>query len=157
MAYMSQRNMSLTLSVHFADVARFVTKAIDLPTWPPELRMCGERVTVHNLTILVQRIKSMHSKSLAVRLNLADRLALSTGERFQPFVVHNIDSLRTELAAAAAQGDRARGIKLQMLIATAEGRYDFTQRNLNAAFPGLQVERFASWFVKKWDLEQDGK
>lgn len=61
MAYMSQRNMSLTLSVHFADVARFVTKAIDLPTWPPELRMCGERVTVHNLTILVQRIKSMHS------------------------------------------------------------------------------------------------
>ena len=157
MAYMSQRNMSLTLSVHFADVARFVTKAIDLPTWPPELRMCGERVTVHNLTILVQRIKSMHSKSLAVRLNLADRLALSTGERFQPFVVHNIDSLRTELAAAAAQGDRARGIKLQMLIATAEGRYDFTQRNLNSAFPGLQVERFASWFVKKWDLEQDEK
>ena len=41
-----------------------------------------------------------------------------------------------------------------MLIATAEGRYDFTQRNLNAAFPSLQVERFASWFVKKWDLEQ---
>ena len=55
--------------------------------------MCGERVTVHNLTILVQ---------------------------------HNVNSLRTELAAAAVQGDRARGIKLQMLIATAEGRYDFT-------------------------------
>lgn len=90
-------------------------------------------------------------------MKLADQLALSTGEKFQPFVVHNIDSLRTELAAAAAQGDRARGIKLQMLIATAEGRYDFTQRNLNAAFPGLQVERFASWFVKKWDLEQDDK
>jgi hypothetical protein len=40
------------------DVARFVTKAIDLPTWPLELRMCGERVTVHNLTILVQRLRS---------------------------------------------------------------------------------------------------
>lgn len=95
--------------------------------------MCGERVTVHNLTILVQRIKR---------------------ERFQPFIVQNVNSLRSELAAAAAKGDRARGIKLQMLIATAEGRYDFTQRNLNAAFPGLQVERFAGWFVKKWDLEQ---
>ncbi|KAM0706280.1 hypothetical protein Q7P35_005605 [Cladosporium inversicolor] len=116
------------------DVARFVTKAIDLPTWPPELRMCGERVTVHNLTILVQRIKK---------------------ERFQPFIVHNVNSIRTALAAAAVQGDRARGIKLQMLLATAEGRYDFTQRNLNAAFPGLQVDRFAGWFVKKWDLEQD--
>lgn len=44
-----------------ADVARFVTKAIDLRTWPPELRMCGERVTVHNLTILVQRLKSRYS------------------------------------------------------------------------------------------------
>jgi hypothetical protein len=41
-----------------------------------------------------------------------------------------------------------------MLLATAEGRYDFTQRNLNAAFPGLTVEKFAGWFVKKWDLEQ---
>ena len=82
------------------------------------------------------------------------KFTFSTGERFQPFIVHNINSLRSELAAAAAQGDRARGIKLQMLIATAEGRYDFTQRNLNAAFPGLQVERFAGWFVKKWDLEQ---
>lgn len=41
------------------DVARFVTKAIDLPTWPAELRMCGERVTVHNLTVLIQRLKSM--------------------------------------------------------------------------------------------------
>jgi hypothetical protein len=85
------------------------------------------------------------------------KLALSTGERFQPLIVHNVNSLRSELAAAAAQGDRARGIKLQMLIATAEGRYDFTQRNLNAAFPGLQVERFAGWFVKKWDLEQGGE
>jgi len=40
------------------DVARFVTKAIDLQTWPLELRMCGERVTVHNLTILAQRLRS---------------------------------------------------------------------------------------------------
>jgi hypothetical protein len=46
--------------VYFPDVARFVTKAIDLPSWPPEFRMCGERVTVHNLTILVQRIKSTY-------------------------------------------------------------------------------------------------
>lgn len=43
------------------DVARFVTKAIDLATWPLELRMCGERVTVHNLTVLAQRLRSkMH-------------------------------------------------------------------------------------------------
>lgn len=117
--------------------------------------MCGERVTVHNLTILVQRIKSMYTNTFNQYGSPSlTNLTLPTGERFQPFMVHNINSLRSELATAAAQGDRARGIKLQMLIATAEGRYDFTQRNLNAAFPGLQVERFAGWFVKKWDLEQ---
>ena len=114
--------------------------------------MCGERVTVHNLTILVQRIKSMHPPFQRSR-TLTDHFIL-TEERFQPFIVHNVNSIRTALAAAAVQGDRARGIKLQMLLATAEGRYDFTQRNLNAAFPGLTVEKFAGWFVKKWDLEQ---
>lgn len=67
---------------------------------------------------------------------------------------HNPSSLRAELANAAVQGDRLRGMKLQMLIATAEGRYDFPTRNLNDAFPGLQVERFADWFVKKWNAHQ---
>lgn len=40
------------------DVANFVTKALSLPTWPAELHMVGERITVHNLAILVERLKS---------------------------------------------------------------------------------------------------
>lgn len=68
--------------------------------------------------------------------------------------MHNINTLRAELAAAAARRDRARGMKLQMLISTAEGRYDFAQSNLNAMFPGLQVQRFAGWFVNKWNIQQ---
>jgi hypothetical protein len=138
--------------VFLADVARFVTKAIDLPNWPPELRMCGERVTVHNLTILVQRLKSTGITPLYLSIR-ADHF--SSEEGFQPFIVHNINTLRAEFAAAAARQDRARCMKVQMMIATVEGRYDFTQRNLNTAFPGLQVERFANWFVKKWDIEQE--
>lgn len=139
------------------DVARFVTKSIDLQTWPPELRMCGERVTVHNLTILIQRLKSKSKGSsyqpfAPQKVELAV-LTLATEQRFQPLTNHNPSTLRAELATAAARGDRARGMKLQMLIATAEGRYDFAQHNLNSAFPRLQVERFASWFVQKWDLE----
>jgi hypothetical protein len=116
--------------------------------------MCGERVTVHNLTILVQRLKST-KLPLANSSILADR-PLPLEQKFQPFVVHNINTLRAEFAAAAARGDRARGVKLQMLIATVEGHYDFTQRNLNTAFPGVQVERFTAWFVKKWNIEQTG-
>lgn len=39
------------------DVGRFVTKALDLPRWPPELRMCGQRMAVKDLVSLVQRLK----------------------------------------------------------------------------------------------------
>jgi hypothetical protein len=69
-------------------------------------------------------------------------------------ITHNPGSLRAEFTNAAVQGDRLRGYKLQMLIATAEGRYDFPTRNLNDAFPALQVERFADWFVKRWESHQ---
>jgi hypothetical protein len=148
----SQRQQADSYDVFLADVARFVTKAIDLPNWPPELRMAGERVTVHNLTILVQRLKSTQVTPLHLSIS-ADNF--SSEERFQPFIVHNINTLRAEFSAAAARQDRARCLKVQMMIATVEGRYDFTQRNLNTAFPGIQVERFANWFVKKWDIEQE--
>lgn len=39
------------------DVAKFVTKALDMPQWPSELRMCGERITVKNLVATVQTMK----------------------------------------------------------------------------------------------------
>jgi len=66
---------------------------------------------------------------------------------------HTLATLRSELLVAAASNDRPRGMKLQALIATAEGRYDFTQPNLNAAFPDLVPERFAQWFQRKWQLQ----
>lgn len=48
-------------------------------------------------------------------------------------------------------------MQLRALMATAEGGYDFSHSNLNPAFPSLQPEPFASWFAKKWDLEQKTK
>lgn len=44
------------------DVAKFVTKSLDLPQWPAELRMRGERVAVKDLVALVQRLKGMHHR-----------------------------------------------------------------------------------------------
>lgn len=43
------------------DVARFVTRALDLPFWPSELRMCGERIRVRDLVHSVQRLMGEHS------------------------------------------------------------------------------------------------
>lgn len=53
----NQPNVTICMT-SVRDVAKFVTKAIDLPTWPNELRMSGERVNVQNLALLVQRVKS---------------------------------------------------------------------------------------------------
>lgn len=39
------------------DVARFVTRALDLRKWPPVMSMYGERLTVIELLQLVQQIK----------------------------------------------------------------------------------------------------
>jgi len=42
------------------DVARFVVAALELPTWPTELRMMGERMSVLNV---VQEAESMRGKT----------------------------------------------------------------------------------------------
>ncbi|KAK5124712.1 hypothetical protein LTR85_001425 [Meristemomyces frigidus] len=114
------------------DVGKFVTKAIDLPQWPSELRMCGQRVAVKDLVLLVQQLKR--------------RL-------FDPIQWHNPASLRSELQLATLQEDSARQMRLHSLIATAEGRYDFAQANLNQRFPDVRVISFQEWFITKWSLQ----
>ena len=63
-AYDSGNNLNVTICISAAqDVARFVTKAIDLPQWPPELQMAGQRVLVKDLVTLVQRLKGIYLPS----------------------------------------------------------------------------------------------
>lgn len=84
------------------DVARFVTKAIDLPTWPLELSMCGERVTVHNLTILVQRLRSKMDHPITLSKPLFTK-QLSRSK------IPALDHTQPEFSARrACQGCRAR-------------------------------------------------
>ena len=52
-AYDNQNNSNVTICITAAqDVARFVTKALDLQQWPSELRMTGQRVLVKDLVSL---------------------------------------------------------------------------------------------------------
>lgn len=140
------------------DVGKFVTKAIDLPQWPLELRMCGQRVVVRDLVLLVQRLKgkctvTVYStillSSASYPFAMADGVA---GRLFTPIQWHNPDSLRSELRLAVLQEDNERQIRLHSLIATAEGRYDFTQPNLNQHFPDVRITPFQEWFIRKWNL-----
>jgi len=80
----------------------------------------------------------------------ADR---NTGQMFHPCQWHNAGTLRSELQVATLQQDRGRAIRAHALIATTEGRYDFTQPNLNRHFPNVATLSFQDWFVRKWQLQ----
>lgn len=41
------------------DVARFVTAALDLPTWPREFRMRGDQMTVRDVIAVAEQVQGM--------------------------------------------------------------------------------------------------
>jgi len=131
--YDSRNTPNVTICITAArDVAKFVTKALDMPQWPSELRMCGERVTVMDLVCAAERMK---------------------GRAFNPTSYHSPASLGSELQIATVNQDRDRQLQLHALIATAEGRYDYTQFNANQLFPDVKTISFSDWFVAMWNSE----
>ena len=52
--YDSSRNLSNLCLTSVYDVARFVVRALDMPSWPSEMTMCGEKMTVQNLIETIQ-------------------------------------------------------------------------------------------------------
>lgn len=66
-AYDVNNNPNVSICLTAAqDVGRFVTRAIDLPQWPTELRMYGQRIAVKDLVATIQRLKRTLSR-LALR------------------------------------------------------------------------------------------
>ncbi|OQV01592.1 Alcohol dehydrogenase GroES-like domain-containing protein isoform 2 [Cladophialophora immunda] len=108
-----------------ADVARFVVAALDLPSWPREFRLRGERLSVRDVVAIAEEIQG------------------------RPFEVsgHTRSSLQDALTYARAVGDQARETRVHHLIATAEGRYDFVNTNLNQLV-AVHPESFRDWLLR---------
>lgn len=49
------------------DVAQFVVSSLDMPTWPPEMSMCGERMTVSALVETIRACRSISSTSITLQ------------------------------------------------------------------------------------------
>ncbi|KAK3114487.1 hypothetical protein LTR53_007174 [Teratosphaeriaceae sp. CCFEE 6253] len=129
-AYNAQNVPNVTICMTAAqDVGKFVTKALDLPQWPAELKMCGQRIAVQDLVGLVQRWR---------------------GQNFNPIQWHGPGSLHSALELAEARQDLASVVRLHALLATAEGQYDFTQPDLNEMFRDVRPVPFQTWFMAKW-------
>ncbi|KAK4994833.1 hypothetical protein LTR66_005213 [Elasticomyces elasticus] len=113
------------------DVGRFVTRALDWPgQWPPELRMVGERITVYALSNLIQELRG--------EFNFCEN--------------HNPESLASALAVASLNHDLAEQLRLHHLLATAQGRYDYEESNLNTTFGDIRPEAFRAWVTRSWHL-----
>lgn len=61
-AYDKDNNSTVAICMTAArDVAKFVTKAIDLRQWPAELRMAGQRILVKDLVATVSQLRGEYS------------------------------------------------------------------------------------------------
>lgn len=52
--YDSAQNLSYLCLTSADDVARFVVRSLDMPSWPHEMTMCGQRMSVNALIDVIQ-------------------------------------------------------------------------------------------------------
>ncbi|KAL7963398.1 hypothetical protein V8C34DRAFT_268164, partial [Trichoderma compactum] len=117
------------------DVVRFVVAAVDLgPShWPQEFTMCGDRMAVRDL------INACSTASNAVFTRHVRQYA----------------ELETYLNYSAQLCDYDKVAYYQRLVATANGRYDFSQATLNEAVNAsssvnVQPVTFGAWLASIW-------
>lgn len=127
------------------DVARFVVAALDLSSWPRELRMKGDRMTVSELVSTGETLRGEGKRSSALPpADYGDRI----GRDFER-KNYTKDSLQDDLIVAQALHDETRKQRIQHLISTAEGRYDFNSVNLNSIV-NINPQIFRDWLVQAW-------
>ncbi|KAF2203217.1 NAD(P)-binding protein [Delitschia confertaspora ATCC 74209] len=123
-------NMATLCMTSAYDVGQFVVKALDLPQWPAELFVCGEKLTVNQLVNTIKQCR---------------------GRDFTNVQYHNLETLRYELTLAQMAGDVQQQKRLFTLIATVEGRYTFQAPTFpNTQFPNFYPRRFRDWFLQNW-------
>jgi hypothetical protein len=128
--YNASDNLASLCLTSAYDVGQFVVRALAMSQWPAEMSMCGQRLTVHQLIQAIEQCR---------------------GRSFNSPQWENPQNLRLQLTWAQMEGDPQRTKRLQTLIATAEGRYDFqVPAYLNSQFPDILVTTFQQWLVRNW-------
>ncbi|KAL1630492.1 hypothetical protein SLS56_004892 [Neofusicoccum ribis] len=126
-AYDSTNQPSYVCMTAAQDAARLVVAALDMPTWPPEFRMCGERIKVYDLVAIARGVRGR--------------------EFFAEPAVESSQTLRYQAALASTQAEQ---LRLHNLAATADGQHDFSDTNLNSYFPHIRMTRFRDWLTAAW-------
>ncbi|KAF1962299.1 NAD(P)-binding protein [Byssothecium circinans] len=128
--YDSAQNLSYLTLTSVYDVARFVVRSMNMPSWPHEMSMSGDRMSVNQLIEVIQTCR---------------------GRQFYNVEWQNTAGLQYQMTMAQMAGDVLKQRRLATLIETAEGHYDLaTPAYLNSAFPDIQPVSFRQWFQTNW-------
>ncbi|XPS78959.1 hypothetical protein M3J07_010967 [Ascochyta lentis] len=129
-AYDAANNHSYVCLISIYDVAKFVVRSLNIPHWPAEMSMCGERIGVH---ALIELIKTCRGRSL------------------QSIEWQNPAGLQYQLDIAQVEGNMYKQQRVATHLATAEGRYDFvTPAYLNTMYPDVLTTSFSTWLSRAW-------
>ncbi|ODH46303.1 hypothetical protein GX48_07610 [Paracoccidioides brasiliensis] len=111
------------------DLVRYIVAALDLPQWPTEFRVYGERMTLSDVVNVVENVRGVHFEK-----------TLLTDE-----------SLETSLAHAKASSNILEQWSLHHLLATTAGCYDFGAPNLHS-LDNVNPQKFCDWLHAAWSL-----
>ncbi|KAF3039246.1 hypothetical protein E8E11_003467 [Didymella keratinophila] len=125
--YDAANNCSSLCLTSMYDVAKFVVKSLDMTSWPSEMSICGERLTVHGLITLIGTCR---------------------GRPLNPVDWQNPAGLQYQLSIA---GNTMQQQRIATHLATAEGRYDFAApAYLNSMYPDVVVTGLQHWLTHTW-------
>jgi hypothetical protein len=68
--YDAANNLSHICLTSIYDVAKFVVRSLDIPQWPVEMSMCGDRMSVNALIELVKTCRGIIKSVLRVNSSL---------------------------------------------------------------------------------------
>ncbi|RCI09231.1 hypothetical protein L249_1392, partial [Ophiocordyceps polyrhachis-furcata BCC 54312] len=122
------------------DVVRFLVAAIDLGAerWPVEFTMCGDRMSLNQLVDTCSRVR-----------NGSRRLTAPSPVHFTRHT-RSIAELQAYISHFNHAGDAARTAYYQRLLATANGRYDFSHANLNDAILRSNLGEVQPLTLNQW-------
>ncbi|KAG6005828.1 hypothetical protein E4U21_007600 [Claviceps maximensis] len=157
------------------DVVRFVVAAIDLgpQNWPHELTMRGDRMSVRDVVWTCSRVTNGKTPALQERCetliwfplpkvlepqNVSLVFVLAANWRWSvafEHYVHQPADLQTLLGVYAQRGEGDKLAHYQQLVATTNGRYDFSKASLNEALEksgrsNVQPTTLAHWLINVW-------
>lgn len=134
------------------DVAAFVVQALGMREWPTMLTMYSERLTVGQIVRRVQDCRGMLYNTHTISdgaLPYADRWQ-TIGAQLQVRTEYDMETLAHEIQFATMNNNQSRRQRAIVHLATAAGRFDFTEPTLNQRFRNVPRLRFRDWLNQSW-------